>query len=300
MFKRILFSLSLLLCWPVLAQQTVQVVWPFSMASANASILRALIETANTQQSEYNFVLVNKPGAGGAVAVQTVINNKELTILTTASSYYIRPLLYKDSYPTDQLALLNEICSNQPLGIFSTKIKKITDIPGDKQLSVGINPGSITNLVSRAIVDNNSTIGLIEIGYKGTPEATTDMLGGHLDSSVDFIGPGTTQRFTGNVYTLGVTGIHDRFGMKTFQSQGIKGLEHVTSSMYAFVRGDFSTDLKRKLSDIFSKAGTNSQSKLFCEQDGGYINIQPYSAMEQINATAISRWTALTKNIPKQ
>lgn len=300
MLKRILLSLFVLLCWPVFAQQTVQVVWPFSMASANASMLRALIETANLQQSEYNFVLVNKPGAGGAVAVQSVISTKELSILTITSSYYIRPLLFKDSYSTDQLSMLNEICSNQPLGIFSTKIKKIIDVPNDKNLSIGINPGSVTNLVSRAIVDNNSSIRLVEVGYKGTPEATTDMLGGHLDSSVDFIGPSTTQRFTGNVYTLGITGTHDRFGMKTFQSQGVKGLEHVTASQYVFVRSDLPADLKRKLSDIFSKAGTNSQTKLFCEQDGGYVNIQPYSTMDQINATNIARWTALTKNIPKQ
>lgn len=301
MFKRILFSLLALLCLPVMSQQTtVQLVWPFSMASSAAPMIRGLIDAANSQQSEYNFVLVNRPGAGGAIAAQTVINSKELTVLVTSSSYYIRPLLFKDSYSYDQMSLLNEFCSNQPLGVFSTKIKHITELTKSKNLTVGINPGSITNLVSRAIVDNNSSINLVEVGYKGTPEATTDMLGGHLDMSVDFIGPATTQRFTGNVHTLGITGTRNQFGMKTFHSQGINGLEHVTVNYLILVRSDLPADLKLKLSNIFSKAGTNNQTKLLCEQEGGHVNIQPYSSMDQVNATSIARWTALTKNIPKQ
>lgn len=297
--------LSVVLLWlttsMVQAQQTVQVVWPFSIASSHAGLVRALIDSANAQQSEYQFIFVNKPGAGGSVAANAVQNSKELSVLTATSSFYIRPMLYKNSHSYDGFSLINEICSDQPLALFSKKIKKISDVPADKTLTVGIIQGSITNLVAQAIVENNRSVKMVEVNYKGSPEATTDMLAGHIDASVDFIGPTATERFTGTVYTLGITGVSDRLGMKTFQSQGIKGLDHVTHSMYIFVRNDVPANLKQRLAEIFNKAGmNNSQARRLCEQEGGFIPTISYDKMEQIHNTNINRWIALTKNIPKQ
>ena len=283
------------------AQQTVQVVWPFSVSSSHIQMVRGLVDTANSQQSEYQFVVVNKPGAGGSIAAQSVATSKDLQILIGTSSFYIRPLLYKDSHSYDSFSLIHELCSDQPLAIFSKKFKRISDIPTDKSITVGMIPGSITNLVSHAILENNRSVRLVEVHYKGTFEATTDMLAGHLESSVDFIGPNATERFTNqNVNTLGITGVHDRFGMKTFQSQGIKGLEHVTHSVYALVRKDVPENVKQRLAEIFIRAIQNNQSKLFCEQEGGFIPSVSYGRMAQTHATNISRWSALTKNLPKQ
>lgn len=282
------------------ATQIVQVVWPFSLASSHAPSIRGLLDTANNQQSEYQFVLANRPGAGGSVAALSVQNSKTLEILVGTSSFYIRPMLYKESHSYDNFSLITEICSDQPLAIFSRKYKKVSDVPVDKPMSVGIIPGSITNLVSNALVANNRSVKLNEIHYKGTIDATMDMLAGHIESSVDFIGPNATEKFTGTVYALGITGTHDRLGMKTFSSQGIKGLDHVTHSVYAFVRSDVPADVKKRLAEILIKAGSNSQTKFYCEQDGGFVPTVSYARMDQAHATNISRWTAITKNLPKQ
>jgi len=281
------------------AQQTVQVVWPFSPSSSNAAMIHNLIESANSQQSKYQFVFVNKPGAGGSIAANTVSESKNLTVLISTTSFYVRPTLFQEAHNFEQFSLINEFCTNQPLGVFSTKIKKISS--ESVQPTIGIIPGSITNLVSKAIMDNNPHLKLIEVGYKGTPEATTDMLGGHVDASVDFTGPSVTQRFTGSVNVLGITGTKDRKGMKTFQSQGIKGLDQLTHGHYVFVRSDVRTATKLELSSIINSAYSNhAKITEICEQDGGTLNAVPFNKLEQLNQDNIRSWTIFTKGIAKQ
>lgn len=282
------------------AKQVVPVIWPFSASSSSSLMIHTVLDTANAQQSKYRFVFVNRPGAGGSIAANAVANAQELTVLIHTPSFYIRPFLFNESHRVDQFSLINDFCINQPIAVYSTKVKKITE-RAEQGLTIGINPGGITNLVSRAIAENNPQLKIVEVPYKGTPEATTDMLGGHIDSSVDFTGPIVTQRFTGNVSVLGITGVKSRKDMPTFQSQGIKGLDQLTSSHHVFVRNDVADSIKQELFTIFSSA-INNNAKLteVCSQESGEIVPVPANRLEQINQDNIRKWSIITRNFVKQ
>ena len=128
--KKILVLLSMMVVSIAYAQKTVNVVWPFAVGSPQANMVRTMIESANSQQEKYQFVFLHKPGAGGAVAANTVTDSKDLALLASTSSFYVRPLLYKDSHNVDDFNMVTLVCAAQPLAIFSKKINSFSMVSG--------------------------------------------------------------------------------------------------------------------------------------------------------------------------
>jgi tripartite-type tricarboxylate transporter receptor subunit TctC len=295
-----IFTILLMMCIAssAFAQKTVSIIWPFSPASSQSNMVRAVIESANAQQNKYQFVFQNRPGAGGAIAANAVKESKELAILATTSSFYIRPLLYKDSHSIDDFDLVTPFCNAQPLAIFSKKINKLSDAQ-HRDITIGVNPGSITSLITRSLKRENPEFSIVEVPYKGTPEATTDMLGGHIDGGVDWMGPSVTARFTNDVKVVGMTGTRSVNGHQTFQSQKIKGLENITVGHYFFVNKTIDNTTRQELHKILSDALTE-KSKSICEIDFGQLVKTPYNQLDSVNQTIKTNWEKLTAGIAKE
>jgi tripartite-type tricarboxylate transporter receptor subunit TctC len=296
--KKILILLAMMLTSMVYAQKTVHVVWPFAIGSPQANMVRTIIDSANSQQDKYQFLLLHKPGAGGAIAANTVSESKDLMLLASTSSFYIRPLLYKDSHDVDNFNMVTLICSAQPLAIFSKKINRLADTQG-REVTLGVIPGSITTLVTRTIKRENSDIRVIEVPYKGTPEATTDMLGRHIDGSIDFIGTSSTSRFGTDIKVLGITGKRNIAGYPTFQSLKVNGLENVTNDYFYFVNKSVDVATRQELNSILTNSYTE-KTKFFCEDDFGQLVKTPFSQVDSINQSNKQRWEKLTSGFAKE
>ena len=123
---------TLLVCFSTLTSwantQTVQVVWPFAPGSTQAVMIRSLIESANQQQNQYQFVFVSKPGAGGAIAANYVLTSPTLTVLASSSSFYSRPMMYSESHDPEQFKMIGAVCMHSPLALFSRKYSTIKDL----------------------------------------------------------------------------------------------------------------------------------------------------------------------------
>jgi tripartite-type tricarboxylate transporter receptor subunit TctC len=296
--KKLFAILSIFLSSAVYAQKTVPIYWPFAAGSSQANMIRSIIDSANSQQNKYQFVFQHRPGAGGAVAANAAIESKELSILASTSSFFIRPLLYKESHNVEDFAMLSLICSSQPLAIFSKKINSLSEIQ-DREVSIGIIPGSITTLATRSLKRENPNLKILEVPYKGTPEATSDMLGGHIDGSVDFIGTSVTTRFGNDVKVLGITGTRNIGGYNTFQSQKIRGLENVNNDYYFFVSKTIDLIIRQELHKILNNA-ISDKTKAFCEDDYGQLVKIPYSELDSINQQHKAKWNKITEGILKQ
>jgi tripartite-type tricarboxylate transporter receptor subunit TctC len=281
------------------AEQTVNVVWAFSPYGGSATLIRQMIENANTQQNKYRFIFDNRPGAGGYIAASAVTISRDLAVLVSTTSFYVRPNLFKESHDPQTFSLLQELCGRQPLAMYSKKYAQVSDIVG-REVSVGMNNGSITQLVERTVQANTKT-SFIEIAYKGTPEATTDMLGGHVDTSVDFLGPMTLARFSeqDHVHVLGITGEKDFPGFKTFKSQNVKGLDQLVHAHYIFVKSNVGEDVKKELAGIFTTAIGDNVRKT-CVDDFGTIDKLSYSAAEKLHQANIAKWAQFTKGMERQ
>ena len=299
---KFLFTLLLLVMSTAHAQsQTVSVVWPFSLAGAQPNMVRQMINNANRQQNKYQFVFNNVPGAGGTVAANTVNNAKELKVLITSTSFYIRPAMYQVSHNPQDFDLLGTVCSKQPFAVFSKKYSRVSDLQ-NRNASIGIINGTISQLVSTSLQFNNGVV-LNDIGYKGTPEAMSDMLAGHVDASVDFFGPMTLARFSeqDKVHVLGITGDRNIPGFATFKSQNIKGLESIEFSMYVLVKNATDPATKQELSDIIANS-INEPVQKMCVDEYGIIERADYNSLAGKHQSLINHWTKFvpTVGIKKQ
>lgn len=273
----------------------IQVLWPFSVSSEQANMVRVLIQNANKNQSKYNFIFISKQGAGGTIAAQAALGNA-VSILATSSSFYIRPLLYKESHDITKFSMTNLLCIDQPLAIYSSR--QHISLSSKENFSLGVIPGSITTLVARLITENNKDVSILEVPYKGTPEATLDMLGGHIDGSVDFLSKSTVEKFGRQITAIGITGKKNIGNIRTFNDQGIFGVEDITNSYYLFVNGIYDEKFKIEISEIFNNA-LGSQVTSLCEKDHGTVLRAPYKSLEKINTATSQSWIRATRNVPK-
>jgi tripartite-type tricarboxylate transporter receptor subunit TctC len=296
--KKFLLSVIMLFTTAVAsaAPTQVQVIWPFSPSSTHASMVRELLDSANRNQSEYHFVFVNRPGAGGTIAARAAQGKPELTLLASGSSFYVRPLLYHESHDVDQFNMVSMICQGQPIGLFSKKYRNLRDMTADS-ITVGVVQGSITSLVTRKL-QQNLKLNIIEVPYKGTPEGVTDMLAGHVDSTIEFAGKDSTARFDDKVFNMGITGKRNHGNYVSFKNQGIRGLDNIVNDFIMFADRSVDAATLTKLNSIFNQAIDQRVTKR-CENE--YGSILKISAPEAARLHKENKevWADLTYGIPK-
>jgi tripartite-type tricarboxylate transporter receptor subunit TctC len=297
--KRIIvgFILTVVATYTMAAEQ-VKVYWGFAPTSSSAMMVRELIDNMNRQQDKYQFIFVHKPGIGGSIAASSMLADKSTSVLLTSSSFYIRPLLFKDSHDVTKFSIINSVCMAQPIAIFS-KNKNILEDAKTREITIGINPGSIGSLAVRSLKKDNPSLKIIEVPFKSTPEATLFMMGGHVDSSVEFVGQDTLANLAKDVHVLGITGVEAQPGFKTFSRQGIKGLEGIVADYYVFVNKNMSSTLQKELHDII-KNGMINKAKSLCEYDFGYVKYTPLAEAESIDLQNQKKWKELVADVEKE
>jgi len=190
------------------ATETVTIVYSWSAGDQAADYYRALANVANSQQTKYNFVVDYKPGAGGAVAAQYVLNTPN-TIQATSSAFYIRPMLYPaESHDLDKYQSLLPICF-APFSVSSAKYKSWSEVPTDQPLTIGISGlGTTTHLTALQIQRKYPNIKIIP--FKSTSDAVQATLAGTTDFAVGFVGDSTPYQGPNSMdkhsYILGISG----------------------------------------------------------------------------------------------
>lgn len=249
------------------AQTVVPVVWVFALSSTQGLAVREIINEANLIQSKYQFVFESKPGAGGAVGANYVASLNQPAILAHTSSFFIRPYMSQEgSYNPEQFAMLNNYCADQPLVLASKNFKSLADLQKASKASVGVLPGSITNLVVAEYKKQNPKLDLVEVGFKGTPDITASVLGGHLDLSIDWLASTMAHE---DLNILGTTGVQNHGRARSFKSQGINGYEQITNSYYLFVNKNTDAFVAQEFSDIMARAVTSKRVQGYCTQEFG-------------------------------
>lgn len=264
--KAIIFALLGLMASVTNAQTVVPIVWPFAVGSSQGAMVREIVQEANALQKKYIFVFDHKPGAGGAVAVQHATAQKDPVILAHTSSYFIRPYMNAEGrYDINNFIMISNYCADQPLAFISKNLSTLDDIEKKPNISVGVLMGSITQLVTAEYRRQRPKVEFIEIGYKGTPDITLDVVGGHIDLSVDWLAGVNNDQLK----VLAITGTQNIGTHRTFKDQGINGLDNLTNSYYLFVNQNMDPALVAEFSDILSRASQRPRVQAFCRQDFG-------------------------------
>jgi tripartite-type tricarboxylate transporter receptor subunit TctC len=270
--------------------KVVEVVWPFAPGGTQATMIRHIIENANAAQKDYTFIFLNKPGAGGSVAVNSVVNSNSLTILASAATFYTRPLLYEYSHEVDKFNMLSQICENAPFGLFSKKYKSLNEMRG-KQISVGVIPGSPGQIFSVNLAKAFKDVTIVEVPYKDTVAASTDMLGQHIDASIDLLSEGTIARMPQEVSVVAMSGTQ-----KIGNAETAKSLSDMNAGYWFFIPKTVDKSVQKDLNRIFTSA-IDSKVKAACASERGTINPVAFEKLDELHETNKKNWKNLTAGI---
>jgi tripartite-type tricarboxylate transporter receptor subunit TctC len=163
------------------------------------------------------FVIENRPGAGGNVGMQSVLSSAPdgYTIAFVGPNYAINPALYeklpfdfiRDSVPvagTMRLANVMEVHPAIPANNIAEFIAYAKANPGKINFASG-GVGTSPHL-SGELLKTMTGINLVHVPYRGTAPALSDLLAGQVQVLFDNI-PGSIGHIrSGKVRALGVTG----------------------------------------------------------------------------------------------
>jgi tripartite-type tricarboxylate transporter receptor subunit TctC len=237
------------------AKEIVTIVWPFDNASNQASFIRVINEEANKLQSKYTFVYENKSGAGGTVGAKSVLSSNGITLLSSSSSFFVRPLFYPgESHRVDDFQPVMIECNGQPYSIISSKYKSFNELQKQPILSIGVGLGSLTEAVARELQSKLPNTTLNFIGYSGTIKPMIDLQAGVLDLSVGL--PADTQQHVeiGKLFVVGSSGKQAYPNYPTFTSQGISGFEDMVGGYAIYAPATLDTAVVKELHKILSLA----------------------------------------------
>jgi tripartite-type tricarboxylate transporter receptor subunit TctC len=298
--KKVLSLLLLSLSFGTLAVTTVRVpiVWPFAVGSNQANYARAIIEQANQDQEKYQFYFDSKPGAGGTIASQYVLNYNGLALLQSSSSFWTRPIYYpNESFKNADFTPVLIECTGQPFVIVSAKYKNIDELRQLKQVTIGMNFGSLTESMARALQNVLPNTEVIRIGYNNTLQPTQEMMAGVLDLNVDL--PVSIAQWvdSGKLNVIGASGTVEHKPFVTFHSQGIKGFENLVSNYQIAMPAKTDPAIVRELHSVLNTAmQKSSRVKTLFAND--YCQIQNFDLTNtnSIYDTWLKKWPVWINN----
>ena len=209
------------------AQQTVSIIWPFGMGDTQAQYSRSLVEELNKNQKKYTFILENKPGAGATIGARHVAATPN-TVLSASTAFFVRPNFYpEESHSVADFRPLMTQCA-APMVIVSKRYKSWQEVDKSKPINIGISGmGATSHLMAMEIVKRFPNAQ--PVPYKGTREASMDVISGNIELSVAFLGEVEGFLDKGDLHALGISGRRTVRGVPTLESQGFAGVGEVVN-----------------------------------------------------------------------
>ena len=222
MNSRFLKSLAVAACaWTMtsaaLAQnypeRTVKVIMPYTVGGAT-DVLGRFYADKFTKEFGQSFIVDNRPGAGGnigtAVAAKAAPDGYTLTIGTAAthamnSGLYINPGYdpLRDFEPIGMMGRVTMAIAVAP----KTGIRTWSELV-EKSKSAQINlalPSTTAQLV-HGLIERRVGAKLNGVSYKGSAGALTDLLGGHVDATIDTVSALQSNAQAGKLVPLAIFG----------------------------------------------------------------------------------------------
>jgi tripartite-type tricarboxylate transporter receptor subunit TctC len=193
----------------------VTIVVPQAPGGANDTIAR-IVAGKLTEQTGQQFLVDNKPGAGGNIGTAAVARAKPdgYTLLLNANSaQVINPSLYKttgfdpvkDFEPISTVATAGYVLvanNNFPAKNMAELIALAKAQPGKIAIASAGN-GTLNHLIGE-MIGKSAGIDLLHVPYKGASAAVTDLIGGQVQVSVQSLPSSISFIKAGKLKVLGV------------------------------------------------------------------------------------------------
>lgn len=176
--------------WP--DDKPIEVIVGFAAGGGTDVMARKLLPYVEKKLgSSAKFVVVNRPGAAGEIAVTSMARAAPdgYTIgLVNVPGYNFIPMTRATQYSTDNLRLIGRVVDDPSVIAVSkdSKFNSLRDIidalkgkPGS--ITFGHNGAGTNGHLALRMLAKTANVQTNDISYKGTAAQRTDLLGGHLD-----------------------------------------------------------------------------------------------------------------------
>ena len=192
----------------------VRVIVPFPPGSAPDQIMRFVTQHM-AQTSGQPFIMDNRPGANGNIGVEvaaratpdgyTLVSANNTTFAGNVSLYKKLPFdIQKDFTPVARFittGLLLVVRNELP----AKDLREFIAFAKSRQGKLTAGQASAGMRVSIGMMRSLAGAELLEVSYKGTPQAVTDVIGGQIDSTFSDFAAGLQLVRAGKMRALGVT-----------------------------------------------------------------------------------------------
>ena len=186
-------------------------------AGGNADILSRLVGGRMAEVLRQTLVIDNRPGASGLLGSELAVRSAAdgYTLLWVANGHATNPVFLKkmpfDTAKdlasvslTSATPMLLVVSNSLPADNMKALIALAKSRPGQINYATSSN-GSPNNLAGE-LLNLMAGISLTHVAYKSTPQATTDVIGGHVHSAMASLTSVLPHVRTGKLKALGTTG----------------------------------------------------------------------------------------------
>lgn len=198
--------------WP---NRPIRILVPAPAGGASDMIARTIAESMR-QNLKQSVVIENKPGAGGIIATEAMLaapRDGYTFVLSPNSLVTENPYSYKFRFdPFKDLAPVAEVAS-VPLVLVADPRLPVTNVsemvayvkahPG-KVSYASYSPGTLSHIKGMQF-NKAAGLDMEHVGYKGSPPALTDLMGGQIQFMFDGMGTALALVKPGKVRALAVT-----------------------------------------------------------------------------------------------
>lgn len=245
------------------AKETITIFYAWGPGDSVANYHRTLAAEANKIQDKYNFLFDTKPGAGGAIASNHVLNTPN-SILAHSTAFFVRPVVYpNESYDLSKFKEQYVHCM-APMAVTSTKYKSVKDVPANA--SVGISGlGVTTHLAAIELKKRYKDLNIVP--FKSTNDSMLSMVSGQTDLHIGFISEAEqwskdNASSDRKVTVLGITGTKVVNGYQPLVRQGFDpSFADMNVGHHILLPYNISEEKRKEFHAIFAKAANTASVK---------------------------------------
>ena len=284
----------------------VHIVGTFGAGTTTDQVARFIAQRLS-EETRQTFIVDNKPGANGAIALRYAIAQPAdgyTFVLGTNTTHAANLSLFKTlNYDPvkDFIPICNLIIGGVILGVAADgPIKSVADLIDRARKNPGkitFGSGNSSSLAGGVVMRELTGIDIVNVPYKTLPAAMTDLIGGQIDTVFGDAPAVMPSVRSGKVRALGIS-TKERVPafpeIPTFIEQGVAGYE-VTGWIAAFGLRGTPPAIISKLNAMMAKAiASGDAARIF--GGNGWVSI-PGSpeALGTFQREEIERWAKLVK-----
>ncbi|MEJ0078090.1 MAG: tripartite tricarboxylate transporter substrate binding protein [Alphaproteobacteria bacterium] len=291
----------------------IRMIVPFPAGSATDGQAR-LIGTHFQKVFGHGFIVENMPGATGAIASRTVAKAPPdgytlllSTVSTHSANYYLyNNLGYDPISDFTPIALIAQGLSAMVVRAETPyrTLKDFVDFAKANPDKLNFAYGNVGSLAGGAMLNAAAGIKTNAVSYRGTPQATTDLLGGQIDFVVMDMSPTQEHIKAGKLRALAVTGSKRAEAFPDVPTMVESGYRDFVLYSWQGVHGPagMSPEIAASLNQAIKDAVNTPKGKRFFGAYGSETGAMTPAEFSAFVKEELKRWDGIVKvtGLPKQ